>query len=383
MAKVSAFPKWLRGVGVSAFALLFATAGGAFPQSARAEMLIGVAAPLSGQFAPLGEELVDGVTQAVSDLNSAGGINGEKLRVVSVDDKCDAKEAVAVANRLVGRGIKLMVGHLCTSATLAASQVYAQNKVVLIAPATTGTRLTDDRAGPGVFRLARRDDEQPGVLAAYLAKTYSGKRMALIGDGSPYARSLTEPVMTILKAAGETVAYDDTYRAGENSYRDVVAKLKSEAIDVVFAAGQVDDIGLIRRQMAQARLTIPLVSGDSLMSSDYGARAGTAAEGTVIAYPPAWREATEAQPVVNRLESAGRTADGYALPAYAAVQIYANAVNKASEGANSADFDAVVETLANGQFSTVIGAVRFDAKGDNQQPGFVMWPFENGRFRMP
>ncbi len=132
---------------------------------AGAAVLVGIAGPMSGSFAPVGLEIRAGVEAAVADLNAAGGIGGEKLRTVVVDDKCDAETGAAVANQLVGKGVAVVVGHACTGAGLAAARVYAEHGIVLISPAATNPRFTDERIGPGVFRMVSRSDLQAQAVA--------------------------------------------------------------------------------------------------------------------------------------------------------------------------------------------------------------------------
>ena len=69
--------------------------------SARADIVIGVAGPFTGPNATYGDQYWHGATQAAEDINAAGGINGEKIKLVQGDDACEPKQAVAVANRLV------------------------------------------------------------------------------------------------------------------------------------------------------------------------------------------------------------------------------------------------------------------------------------------
>src|SRR6202044_4054890 len=76
---------------------------------ARADITVGIAGPLTGSYATFGEQMKKGAEQAVADINAAGGINGEKLILKSVDDACDPKQAVTVANQLVSGGFKYIV----------------------------------------------------------------------------------------------------------------------------------------------------------------------------------------------------------------------------------------------------------------------------------
>src|SRR5690606_23890683 len=98
--------------------------------SAWAEIVIGVAGPMTGQYATFGEQMRAGAEQAVADINAAGGINGEQLRLVIGDDACDPKQAVAVANQFAGDGVVFSAGHFCPVSSHPASQVYADDGIL-------------------------------------------------------------------------------------------------------------------------------------------------------------------------------------------------------------------------------------------------------------
>ena len=81
---------------------------------------------MNGPNATYGDQYWHGATQAAEDINAAGGINGEKIKLVQGDDACEPKQAVAVANRLVDQDkVKAVVGHFCSSSTMPASEVYS------------------------------------------------------------------------------------------------------------------------------------------------------------------------------------------------------------------------------------------------------------------
>src|SRR5712671_6145457 len=107
---------------------------------------IGVAGPMTGQYASFGEQLRRGAEMAVKDINAAGGVMGKKLKLEIGDDACDPKQAVAVANDMVKKKIVFMAGHFCSGSSIPASSVYAEEGILQITPASTNPKLTDDAA---------------------------------------------------------------------------------------------------------------------------------------------------------------------------------------------------------------------------------------------
>ena len=117
--------------------LLAATLTALHTTSARAEITIGAAGPLSVQEKGQGENLRRGAEMAVADLNARGGVLGQRLRLIVVDDACDPDQAVAAANQLVSEHVAMVSGHGCSGASIPASKVYTKAGIVMISPMST------------------------------------------------------------------------------------------------------------------------------------------------------------------------------------------------------------------------------------------------------
>jgi branched-chain amino acid transport system substrate-binding protein len=91
---------------------------------ARAEILIGLAGPLTGTNARVGEQMERGAAMAVADINAAGGVLGQQAQLITADDFCDPEQAVAAAKKLVSDGVIFVVGHYCSAASIPASEIY-------------------------------------------------------------------------------------------------------------------------------------------------------------------------------------------------------------------------------------------------------------------
>ncbi len=346
---------------------------------AHAEVVIAVAGPFSGNLAVLGEEMKAGAERAVADINQAGGVNGETVRLEEMDDACDAKTADAVANQLAGKGVAMVVGHLCLVSSIAASTVYAGNKIVEISPATTYPKYTDERPGPGIFRLAGRDDQQGIVAGNFLASRFGNKNIAVIDDNSTYGKGLADTARRAMNAAGKKEAFTETYQPDAADFSDLVFRMKASNIDVVYVGGSYPDVARIARALRDQAMSTIIVAGDALMTEEYWKAAGDAAEGTLVTFPPDPRKNPAAANVVAEFRASGIEPEGYVLSSYAAVQIWA----EAATAAGSTAFDDVVQTLSKGRFKSVLGDVTFDEKGDMNLPGFVFYEWKDGGYDNP
>lgn len=356
-------------------ACLTTIAGLLIAGAVQADTVIGVAGPMTGSLAIFGQQMSEGAAQAVADINHAGGVNGSPLVLQPVDDQCDAKTADAVANQLAGKGAVLVVGHLCLGASLAASPVYFGNHIVEISPGTTWPDYTDRRPGDGIYRLAGRDDQQGVVAGQAIARLFPDKAVAVIDDRSTYGKEMADATRVAMNAAGKREAFTEEYDAGQRDFTGLAERFRAANIGVVYIGGYPPEAALIARQIRAAGLDTVIVGPDTLITKDYADAAGDAAEGTLVTFMPDARQNPGAANVVATFRAKNIEPEAYVLPSYAAVQVWA----EAAKAAGSTAYDAVVKAIDGGRFTTVLGDLTFDAKGDMSLPGFVLYRWHNGR----
>lgn len=340
------------------------------------DIMVATAGPMTGQYASFGEQMRNGAELAVEEINAAGGVNGKMLKLSVGDDACDPKQAVAVANKFVGDGVVFVAGHFCSGSSIPASAVYAEEGIVQISPASTNPKLTDERAGPGIFRVCGRDDQQGAVAGAYIAKNYAGKKVAIIHDKTAYGKGLADETKKALNAAGMTEAMYEAYTAGEKDYTALVSKLKAEGVDVLYVGGYHTEAGLIVRQMREQGMTTQLISGDALVTDEYWGITGEAGAGTLMTFAPDPTKFAAAKAVVDKFKAKGVNPEGYTLYTYAAMKIWADAAN----AAGSTDLEAVTGKLNGTSYETVLGPIAFDAKGDVTEATYVWYIWKDGKY---
>lgn len=343
--------------------------------TAYADIEIATAGPMTGQYASFGQQMRAGAEMAVKDINAAGGVLGQKIALQIGDDACDPKQAVAVANQMVNKGVVFMAGHFCSGSSIPASAVYDEENIVQISPASTNPKLTDE-GGPGVFRVCGRDDQQGQVAGDYIAQHFPQAKVAILQDKTAYGKGLADETRKQLQKRGIHETMYEAYTAGEKDYSALVSKMKANDIGVIYIGGYHTEAGLILRQAREQGLKAQLISGDALVTQEYWQITGETGEGTLMTFSPDPRKNAEAAPVVQRFRAAGIEPEGYVLYTYAAIQVWAQAARQAA----STDFDKVIKTLKNGEFDTVLGRIGFDAKGDVTAPGYVFYEWRHGTY---
>jgi branched-chain amino acid transport system substrate-binding protein len=337
---------------------------------------VAVVGPVTGQYASFGAQMKNGGEMAVADINAAGGVLGKTLDLQIGDDACDPKQAVAVANQMVGNSVALVAGHYCSGSSIPASNVYAEANLVQISPASTNPTFTDDRAGPNIYRVCGRDDQQGSVGGKYLASHFADKNVAFVHDKTAYGKGLADETKKAMNEAGKQEIMYEAITAGEKDYSALVSKLKQAKVDIVYFGGYHTEAGLIIRQMRDQGMATLLMGGDALITQEFWSITGDAGEGTLMTFSPDPRKNPAAAEVVKRFKDKGIEPEGYVLYTYAAVQAW----KQAAEKAKSTDSAEVVKALNDTEFDTVIGKFKFNEKGDPNLPPYAVYRWSQGGY---
>jgi branched-chain amino acid transport system substrate-binding protein len=345
--------------------------------TAHAEILIGAAAPLTGDNSWYGEHVESAIGMAVAELNEAGGILGQTVRAIIIDDYCRGDQAVAAARKLVADGVVFVAGHPCSGAAIPASKVYEQAGVLMIASTASNPKLTDE-GGPNVFRMVGRDDQQGRIAGDYLADRHGGAEIAILHDGEAYGQGLAEQTKRQLNERGIQEVFFEPITPGERDYTDVLSKMKSAGVDVLYYGGYSTEAALMIRQARDLGYDVQLISGDGLSTEQFWLVAGPAGEGVLFTSFPDPSSSPEAAEVVRRFRAQNFEPGRDTLYTYASMQAWAQAV----EAAGTLELNAVIRALRGRTFDTVLGTVGFDENGDVTGPDtFVWYIWKDGDYR--
>ena len=357
---------------IAGVALAALATGGA----AQAQIKIGVAGPVTGEYAAFGQQLKAGAEQAVADINKAGGVNGQQLVLETGDDACDPKQAVSVANKFASDGVVFVAGHFCSGSSIPASKVYTEEGILQITPASTNPAFTDGGSW-NTFRTCGRDDQQGQVAGKYLADHFKDKKIAILNDNSSYGKGLADETAKALNAAGVKEVLNTAYTPKERDYSAIVSRMKQAGVEVVYIGGYHTETGLIARQAKEQGLNLTIMGGDALVTNEFWQIAGPAGEGTVMTFPSDPRKRPSAASVVGEFKDKNVDPEGYTLYTYGAIQVWADAAN----AIKSTDAHKVADYLHGGHtFSDVLGSTTFDKKGDITVPDYVLYVWKNGTY---
>ena len=344
----------------------------AIASPAQAEIVVGLAIPASGREQATGAALRTAAERAIAELNAAGGVLGETVKLAVVDDLCSDAGAISAANAFMRARAKLVTGHPCTKAALAAAQVYGPAGMLFIATATRHPALTDKRAGKTIFRLSGRDDQQAVDAANWLLAQSGTGPIAIVLDKTAYSRGLATGAAAALVAKTQPPPLDFPITAGENVYAPVIAKLKELKPRAVFFAGYPAEANIVVTALRDAGLTQPVLGSDSLATPEFTLQSAASDPAVRVLARSGQYPGSVALNLPGNLDSAKYidtasppSAIGPALQTAEAIFTWAAACARAS----SIESAKISENLATP--NTGPGIIVFNEKGDARVSSFI------------
>ncbi|MFK0688307.1 branched-chain amino acid ABC transporter substrate-binding protein [Mesorhizobium sp. IMUNJ 23033] len=327
-------------------------------------LLVGVAAPLSGPSEILGKQIEAGASLAAE---------ADGAEIKTVDDACTADGGAAAARDFAAAKVSVVVGFLCTEAIEAALPILKDAGIPIITVGVRTESLTDRRAKTGwpVYRLGPRGDDERNAVATILTKLWQKELFAIVDDGTIYGREIAETLRAAAEQARLKPVFVDTFRPQLDNQIGLIGRLKKSGATHVFAGGDGDDIAIMGRDAGQLDAGMTFAGGENMRTPPGD---GPYAAGTLMIAPPEWADVADPK-VLEAFTAKSIIPEGYALPAYAAVEIARAAVAAAETSGKP-----LAELLTAHDFTTAIGPVRFDEKGDLSQNPYRAFRFDGTRF---
>jgi branched-chain amino acid transport system substrate-binding protein len=324
---------------------------------------IGLAAPLEGPLALLGQQMRDGA-------EIAARLGGQQLIVEN--DACDVAGGERAARAFIDAEVSIAVGFLCSEALEAALPLLRDAGIPVVTSGVRNNGITDRRTREGwlVWRAASRADAELAAVADIFVARWRDELFAIVDDGTIYGRELAESLRLAVELAGLKPVFLDTFRPQSDNQVGLVARLRRAGATHVFVGGDRDDVAIIARDAAGLDYEPTIAGGDALRA------AGDIplAPGTLMIGMPEWAEMLDEE-AVERFTEAGVVPEGYVVPSYVSVEIAAQAMATAD-----AENRPTADVISAGSFETLIGTLSFDDKGDLSENLFQLLRYDGERF---
>jgi branched-chain amino acid transport system substrate-binding protein len=340
---------------------------------------IPVAAAFTGQLASFGEGIKNAALLKGEEINAAGGINGKKVEIVLEDELCDPKEAATVATKLANDPkVTIVVGHLCSSATLAALPIYRDAKLPAISPASTNVSI--GKMSPFYFRNVYRDDFQGLFLAKYAKFIKNYKKVAIFYEVNDYSMGLMLAFMKEAKELGIKILGTEAYTADTTDFKPQLTKFKMMKPDAIFIPGYAPQGTLIVSQARSLGMKNVDFFGADGLDDDLMLK-NPDAEGLFVTTPflPDKAGPRAAGFIKAYREKYGKDPNWFAANTYDGVGIAAQAIKAVGEDrVKVRDYLASINSKEKA-YKGVAGKTYFDNNGDCLKEAFVK-EIKNGKW---
>ncbi|MBN2851703.1 MAG: ABC transporter substrate-binding protein [Clostridia bacterium] len=326
---------------------------------------LGVAAPITGNYAEYGKGFQVATQMAVDKINAAGGVNGKMLELVVMDSKGDAKEATEVARKFVeNEEILAVVGDFSSTCSMAAAPIYTEAKMVQLSP----TSSHPDFAGMSeyMFGVMGRQDAEGPFVAEYLAQKYTdANKMAIIYLNNDWGVSAHQNIVKRAEQIGLEITTIENFVDGEKDFTATLTKIRQTNPDTLCLVMFYNELVIIAKQIKQMGWddlkVIALGPGISEQIIDLG---GADVEGIATSTPfMVTEENKTAYDFAMEFETkAGFTLNVHSACAYDAVFMLSKAIGNLGKDVTR---EAIAgELSAMKDFVGVTGPIVFSAAGD-------------------
>ena len=272
-----------------------------------------------------------------------------QIAIELADDAGNPKDSALAAQKLISKGVKLVVGSYGSGITIPAADLYDAKGVVSVGYGCTAVRLTMEKQRPYFFRTCGRDDTQSAFFATVVEKL-GAKRVAIMHDNSDYGKGVAEDARKYLEPliSGKKteLVYYDAITPGETDYTAAVQKLKTLKPDLWFYTSYYSEAGLLIKQARQAGLDCLFVGSNAVPNPEFVKIAGNeAVKGSLMLNEPMpqFLSTPEATEFMDAYKKSFKELPGSIWAVYAADGV--NAIAAAVKAAGSAEPDKVMAAM--------------------------------------
>ena len=339
---------------------------------------LGVAGPHSGDLASYGIPTVNAAKLVVAEINAKGGVLGKQVELIVEDDVCKPEVATNTATKLIGDGVNVVLGHICSGATKAALGIYKDAKIVVMSPSATNPPLTQSGEYPNFFRTIASDDAQARLEVDFALDTLKVKKIAVLHDKGDYGKGLAEFAKGFVEAdpRAKLVLFEGI-TPGAVDYSAIVNKIKRTGAEAVIFGGYHPEASKIVTLMRKKKMKTIFISDDGVKDDTFIKVAKQYAEGVYATGPKdVSKNPLTAKYAALHKEKFNSDPGAFFDNAVAATLALLGAI----QNAGSTDYDAIVNALHTKEVDTPLGMIKFDNRGDAIGVGFAVYQVQKGTY---
>ncbi|MDQ6765932.1 MAG: ABC transporter substrate-binding protein [Verrucomicrobiota bacterium] len=332
---------------------------------------IGEYASLTGATASFGTASHNGVAMVIDAANSAGGVLGKKIKLITEDDQSKPGDAATAVRKLISRDhVVALIGEIASSRSLEAAPIAQQSKIPMVSPGSTNQNVT--KVGDYIFRVCFIDPFQGTVMAKFTLNSLKKTKVAVLTDvRQDYSVGLAQYYKEYFTKNGGTIVSEQSYSSGDQDFKAQLTSIKAANPEAIFLPGYYNEVGLIARQARELGITVPIMGGDGWDSPTLTQIGGAALENTFFSNH---FSVEDQNPVIQNFVRDYRARyqkdpDGMAALGFDAAKVLLDAMTRAGSPEPAKVRDALASTV---DFQGVTGKISIDPERNATKPAVVL-----------
>ncbi len=326
---------------------------------------IGAILPLTGDLATYGQSGQEGMTIALDEFNKEFP---NKVKLVLEDDKGSVKDGISAVNKLITNDkVQIIMGSMSSGVTLGIAPVLEKNKIVLVAPTSTASEVTN--AGDYIFRVCVSDEYEGKAMANYVSDSLKYKNLGVVFINNDYGVGLKNNFIKGITTNNKTVDFEQGYDPKTTDFKTIIQKLKEAKVGLLYIVAQKEQLNFFKNckelDYKPQFIGSTMIEDKELLSELQNFLKGT--KYTFRSYDSNSEKSVSSGFVSKYKAKYNKTPDFYAASVYDATRVILYSINKAKNNGN--DLKSYLYSIEN--YEAVTGVITFDKNGDVSQ-GFTI-----------
>ena len=338
---------------------------------------LGIAAPMTGPAAFLGQEQLSWAQFAAAQFNAQFKTN---FKIAQGDTQLSASLARTVGRRFVSnRSILGVIGPSTSQAVISSAGLFKVASLAAVTPSATRTDLTTSGKYPTFFRVNANDALQAPTIANFAVNTLKAKRVVVVDSQDDYSTALSKGVTYRLRLKGVTVDRESV-AATDTDFSSLVTNVSNDAQVVVFATQTASAANTLARQLReQGKRAVVLGTDGAYSPTQYKPRTGY-----VSAFATDLRLVKGSAALIrayNRF-SKNKPFGTFGPPSYMATWVLLTAANAACSDGTATRAEVLANVRRTRVPSILGGTIRFTKKGDLIGARVYVFKVTNGTYTL-
>ena len=284
-------------------------------------IVFGQSADLKGPAAALGLGMREGILAAFHEANTAGGVHGRKLELISYNDNYDPELAIANTNKLIDKdGVFGLIGEVGTPTSKAVQPISTEQGVPFIGP-FTGADFLRDASLANVINIRASYGQETEAWIKHLTTDLGVSLIAILYQDDSFGRSGLEGVKRALEKRGLALVAEGTYMRGTTAVKRALLAIRRGHPQAVVMVGAYKPCAEFIKLARMLKLDAVFVNISFVGSDSLAAELRRDGEGVVVTQVVPLPNNTK-MPLVARYQKALKSVNPSAVPGFVSLEGY-------------------------------------------------------------